>query len=322
MMGDTEPNLHRFAHEAMTVTFEAVIAHEDAVLARQAAGAAFAEVDRLERLMSRFDACSDIAQVNRLAPGACVGVDMSVFECLAIAAEVWSDTLGAFDVTIGAIMNYAEIDNVPLPGPQDETPEHALDRVRMDRLIMDRDGFLVGVRKAGGEYSDGCVSVDLGAIGKGYALDKMIEILQHWEIDNVLVHGGTSTVRVIGLHGAEGWPIAVGGPWAEAAGIERVLLTSGALSGSGTQARGEHIIDPRTGGPSDGPLAAWVICHTGAVADALSTALMVMSVQEATDYCQARPDITALLVVPDETQPEGGRIIRLGSDRGDYFRIF
>jgi thiamine biosynthesis lipoprotein len=192
----------------------------------------------------------------------------------------------------------------------------------MDRLIMDRDGFLVGVREAGGEYSDGCVSVDLGAIGKGFALDKMIEIFEHWEIDNALVHGGTSTVRVIGSPGPEGWPIAIGGPWAEEAGIERVLMTSGALSGSGTQARGEHIVDPRTGGPADGPLAAWVICHTGAVADALSTALMVMSIEEAESYCKDHEDITVLLVVPDETAPEGGRILVLGAKRRDNFEIF
>jgi thiamine biosynthesis lipoprotein len=321
-MGDTALNLHRFAHEAMTVTFEAVIAHSDAVLARQAAGAAFEEVDRLERLMSRFDACSDIAQVNRLAPGECVGVDISVFECLATAAEVWADTQGAFDATIGAIMKYAEVDNVPLPGPEDESPQDALGRVRMDRLIMDRDGFLVGVRSAGGQYPRGCVSVDLGAIGKGFALDKMLEIFEHWGIENVLVHGGTSTVRVIGSAGEEGWPVAVGGPWAEAAGIERVVLTSGAVSGSGTQARGEHIVDPRTGGPADGPLAAWVICHTGAVADALSTALMVMSVQEAENYCKDHKETTALLVVPDENQPHGGRIIRLGARKTAYFEIF
>jgi len=321
-MGDTARKLHRFAHEAMTVTFEAVIAHDDADQARQAAGAAFAEVDRLEGLMSRFDACSDIAQVNRLAPGECVGVDISVFECLATAAEVWADTQGAFDVTIGAVMKYAEVDNVPAPGPEGESASDALDRVRMDRLIMDRDGFLVGVREVGGQYPPGCVSVDLGAIGKGFALDKMLEVFEHWEIDDVLVHGGTSTVRVIGSPGADGWAVAVGGPWAQAAGIERVVLSAGSVSGSGTQARGEHIVDPRTGRPADGPLAAWVICHSGALADALSTALMVMSVDEVESYCQAHNDVAALLVLADDNAIGGGRILRLGADRSDYFEIF
>lgn len=321
-MGDTARKLHRFAHEAMTVTFEAVIAHDDADQARHAAGAAFAEVDRLEGMMSRFDACSDIAQVNRLAPGECVGVDISVFECLATAAEVWADTQGAFDVTIGAVMKYAEVDNVPPPGPEGESASDALDRVRMDRLIMDRDGFLVGVREAGGQYPPGCVSVDLGAIGKGFALDKMLEVFEHWEIDDVLVHGGTSTVRVIGSPGADGWAVAVGGPWAQAAAIEKVVLSAGAVSGSGTQARGEHIVDPRTGRPADGPLAAWVICRSGALADALSTALMVMSVDEAKSYCQAHNDIAALIVLADENAIGGGRILRLGADRSDYFEIF
>jgi len=320
-MGDTARKLHRFAHEAMTVTFEAVIAHDDAAQAGQAAGAAFTEVDRLEGLMSRFDACSDIAQVNRLAPGQCVGVDISVFECLATAAEVWADTQGAFDVTVGAVMKYKEVDNVPPPGPDDESPSDALARVGMDRLIMDRDGFLVGVREAGPEYPSGRVSVDLGAIGKGFALDKMLEVFDDWDIDNVLVHGGTSTVRVIGSPGADGWAVAVGGPWAWAAAIEKVVLSAGAVSGSGTQARGEHIVDPRTGRPADGPLAAWVICRCGAVADALSTALMVMSEDETESYCQAHDDIAALLVLADENATGGERILRLGPDRSDYFEI-
>ena len=323
-MGDTEPQLHRFAHEAMTVTFEAVIAHFDPVQAEYAADAAFRELDRLDALMSRFNACSDIAQVNRLAPGGCVGVDISVFECLAIAAEVWADTLGAFDATIGAVMKYKEVDNVPPAGPEGESPDHALDRVRMDRLIMDRDGFLVGVRPAGGEYSDGCVSVDLGAIGKGFALDKMLEVLHEWGVDNALVHGGTSTVRVVGSppEPEKGWPVAIGGPWAETAGIERVVLNSGAVSGSGTQARGEHIVDPRTGESARGAIAAWVICPSGAVADALSTALMVMSEEESKSYCQAHPNIAALLVYPDENSPNGEKIVRLGPERCDEFEIF
>jgi len=319
-MGDTARRLHRFAHEAMTVTFEAVIAHDDATQAKGAAGAAFAELDRLEGLMSRFDACSDIAQVNRLAPGQCVGVDISVFECLATAAEVWADTRGAFDVTVGAVMKYTEVDNVPPPGPEGESPADALARVGMDRLIMDRDGFLVGLREGG---ATGRVSLDLGAIGKGFALDKMLDVFDDWDIDNALVHGGTSTARVIGSPGGrDGWAVAVGGPWAQAAGIEKVVLQAGAVSGSGTQARGEHIVDPRTGRPSDGPLAAWVICHSGALADALSTALMVMSEDEAIGYCQAHSNVAAILVLTDENASDGERIVRLGPDRDDYFEIF
>ena len=165
-MGDTESNLHRFAHQAMTVTFEAVIALDDAELARQAAGAAFAELDRLEKLMSRFDACSDIARVNCLRPGECVGVDIAVFDCLVAAVHLWADTLGAFDVTIGAVMDYKETDNVPPSGPDGESPDEAIDRVGMNRLILDRDGFLVGVRQIEGIRPDSCVSVDLGAIGR------------------------------------------------------------------------------------------------------------------------------------------------------------
>jgi len=329
-MGDTAQRLHRFAHEAMTVTFEAVIAHTDDVQAGQAAMAAFEEVDRLERLLSRFDACSDIAQVNRLEPGQCVGVDVAVFECLETAARVWHGTRGAFDVTVGAVMQYKEVDNVPLPRRPDESLDDALARVGMERLVLDRDGFLVGLRPAEEGGPTGRVSVDLGAIGKGFALDKMLDVFADWDIRNALVHGGTSTARVIGSGGpaagcpagVDGWAVAVGGPWAHTAGIEKVVLSSGAVSGSGTQARGEHIIDPQSGLAPDGPLAAWVICRTGAVADALSTAMMVMSMDEIESYCQTHGDVAVLAVVPDEAVGPEGKVLMLGADESDYFKIF
>jgi thiamine biosynthesis lipoprotein len=98
--------------------------------------------------------------------------------------------------------------------------------------------------------------------------------------------------------GETGWPVGVGGTW-ELTGIpKRVLLYNRALSGSGSEVKGGHILDPRTGRRAEGHLAAWVSHPAAAVADALSTAFMAMSHKEVRRYCRDHPDVWALLITP------------------------
>ena len=126
-----------------------------------------------------------------------------------------------------------------------------------------------------------------------------------------MVHGGTSTALVIGSGGqaagcppgVAGWTLGVGANWGTAAGLEKLVLHSGAISGSGVELQGHHIIDPRTGRQALAHLAAWAICPSAARADALSTAFIVMATDEVEQYCGAHDD-TAALVVP---RPTDGR---------------
>jgi thiamine biosynthesis lipoprotein ApbE len=90
----------------------------------------------------------------------------------------------------------------------------------------------------------------------------------------------------------------VGGTWQLAEVPKRILLNGRALSGSGTEIKGRHILDPRTGRPAEGHLAAWVSHPSAAVSDALSTAFMSMSPKETRRYCGRHPDVWALLVTP------------------------
>jgi len=108
--------------------------------------------------------------------------------------------------------------------------------------------------------------------------------------------------------------VTVGGKWGDAAGLGGALLRDQAVSGSGTEVKGGHVLDPRTGKPARGHPAAWVIAPSAAVADALSTAFMVMSTGEVEDFCARHPEISALLV----EGPEGEERLRLigGWERG------
>jgi thiamine biosynthesis lipoprotein len=141
------------------------------------------------------------------------------------------------------------------------------------------------------------VQVDLGGIGKGYAIDRVVASLRDWSIDAGLIHSGQSSVYALrNPPGCEQWSIALRDPANHAETIGRAALKDAALSGSGRALHGDHIIDPRSGRPVTDRLGAWALAQSAALSDALATALMVMSPQEIERYCHTRPGISALVV--------------------------
>ena len=147
----------------MATYFEIYAVHPDAQYAAQAAQAAFDLVDRLERDLSRFLPNSDITRINHLAAQETTAVTPSTLECLLIAQHMWALTGGAFDVSIGT---------------------------GIDSLELDADRFVVRATRDG-------VRVDLGGIGKGYAVDLVAELLDEWGLAIALVHGGFSSVLAL-----------------------------------------------------------------------------------------------------------------------------
>jgi thiamine biosynthesis lipoprotein len=255
---------HSFSHEAMTTQFEVIVAGQKHEYARQASTAVFREFDRIEKLLSKYDAGSDIGQINLLAAGESVRVGIETLECLERA--VWAHTVsgGLFDPAVGTGFQW---------------------------LNIDRDAFSVGWKKEGkGE-------LDLGGIGKGYAIDKAVEVLADWDVTEAVISGGTSTVLALGKE----WELGVGGPWGEKVGLTSVTLKDQALSGSGTEVKGEHIFNPVTRKPASRHLAAWAIHSSAAASDALSTAFMMMEQEKIGQVCAANPGTVAFVVKQDES---------------------
>ena len=303
--------LNRFAHEAMATTFEILIASDDTVAesaeyARQAAQAAFHEIDRLEKDLSRFIESSDVSRINKLGAGEPVRVSIDTFECLQLAGRIHDDTGGAFDVTIGALLAcWRASASTPRRLTVKEIAE-AKARTGMERVALDGKSFTVRLKTDG-------VLLDLGGIGKGFALDKAAETLREWAdegwgLQAALLSGGQSSVLAVGAPpGERGWTVSVGGDVLDVP--EEILLRDRALSGSGTSVRGRHIIDPRTGRPAGGPVRAWASSPSGAVSDALSTAFMIMSPAEIERYCGEHGDTWAILLIRDAS---GRRLERFG----------
>ncbi len=302
---ETPPELRdvrRFSHEAMATVYEVYALHPDERYAAQAAHAAFDLVDRLERELSRFRTNSDISRVNHLAAGERTRVSPSTLECLVIARHMFDLTGGAFDVSIGTGLPSLELDN---------------------------DDFVVRATKGG-------VRVDLGGIGKGYAVDLMAELLEEWGLGLALVHGGFSSVLALEPPAdRDGWPLTLSDPSAPSRVLARLSVRQTALGASGLR-KGGHIVDPRTGGPVRGRLAAWVALPrpeearaaasakqaprvaAAAVTDALTTAFMLLSLEEIEGLCQRSPGLEAwILPEPAGGPPGEASLVHFGGSAED-----
>jgi thiamine biosynthesis lipoprotein len=275
-------------HDCMATTFKLTVVHADPVYARQAAAAALAELDRIEGRLSRYVETSDISRINRLVRGQSTVMQPDTFDCLRIALDVQCDTQGAFDV---AYASEKGTGTFCLKGPRPTFGRCPASHKRCPspfpaRFELDAEDHAVRV------LADG-VRLDLGGIGKGFALDRMAALLGDWDIESGLLAASTSTLLALqAAPGEAGWPIAFGPDH----DLHRAKLADRALSGSGAAAKGSHIIDPRTGHPVQNRFRAWAGASTAALADALSTAFMVMSEEEIREYCGRNADVSAFLV--------------------------
>jgi thiamine biosynthesis lipoprotein len=240
---------------------------------------------------------SDISRINRLPASRSTRIGTDTFDCLQLAARVHRETRGAFDVTMGPVIacwkdaNPDGLDSPVLNPPPADDLDAALERVGMELLDLDPSTFSVRAKRAG-------MQIDLGGIGKGFALDKAAAVLREWGMDTALLHGGESTALALGAPpGRSGWLIGAGrSPYNPGAGFA-VALNNAAVSGSGLERRGHHIFDPRTGTPARVALAAWALCPRAAISDALSTAFMVMGADEVERYCAPRAQTSGMVLV-------------------------
>lgn len=298
------PDVHRFAHRAMATTFEAILQYEDRTYAQQAARAAFDEVDRIEGQLSRFLETSDITRINSLPAGQPAQLGLDAFACLKLSAEVSAETGGAFDVTVGFLVDCWQDKARRMPRtPSSEELEFARAHTGMDLILFDEPTHAVALVESP-------VRVDLGAVGKGYAVDRMAEMLREWSIDRALIHGGFSSVLALDApSGLPGWPVTLSHPKDRRRTLARLTLAGMSVSGSGVE-QGSHIIDPRTGQPAVGKSAAWSLTPNAGRADAISTAFMVMTPEEVRTYCVDHPEVRGLLIAGDDKTQE--RIIAAG----------
>jgi thiamine biosynthesis lipoprotein len=310
----------------MATRFEVVLYGDNPVRLRAAGEEALDEIERLEAQLSLYRPSSEIAHLNARAAAEPVRVSASLFALLQHARELSEETEGAFDITIAPLVwCWGFMDNRGrLPEPAALVEARA--NVGMELVRMDAENLTVRFRRDG-------VMLDLGAIGKGYAIERAAELLVEAGVTSGLIHGGTSTVHAIGHPpGAEAWMIALAAPPEKAsergqpcprgsgaqldadkavrAPIATVALRNEALSVSAVwgrcfEAEGKvlgHVLEPRTGQPVDGALMAAVVSPSATETDALSTALLIVGKEGHEGIANLRAGMRTMLV----TNGEGG----------------
>ena len=306
------------SRQAMACEFEVLLDARRHPAGADAALAALDLVDQLEAQLTVYRDASEIMAINRRAAAEAVPVEPRLFDLLARAVKLSRAAGGAFDITSGPLSKiwgfYRRQGNMP---SVDEV-DRALALVGWEKLVLDHEQRTIRFALPGME-------LNLGAIGKGYALDRAAAVLAAAGVSDFCLHGGNSSVIARGVRSAEcgvrsedspnsafriphstlgGWSIALRHPLRPDVRLAEFRLCDQALgtSGSGTQffhyqgRRYGHVLDPRTGWPADKVLSATVIAPTAEQADALSTALFVMGLDAAREFCQSRPDIASLLV--------------------------
>lgn len=265
-------------------------------------------VHQLEQQMTVYRDDSELSLINRTAADEPVRVESRLFDLLGKCHELAQVTQGAFDPTAGPLITLWRRcrDEGSIPTQTD----------------VDNCRHVTGIEHVSLETSTSSVSYDrhgvelnLGGIGKGYALDRCSEQLMKQRFDGFVLHGGQSSLLARGDHNQQGgWPVGIGNPLFTEKRLGTILLRDQAMSTSGSNIqyfrhkgrRYGHILDPRTGWPAEGTLSVTVVARSAAVADALSTAFFVGGVEIARQCCDNLSNVGAVLI----PKPERGRRVR------------
>ena len=262
------------------------------------ASAALDQAEEIEKQLSVFKEESAVSLLNRDAASSAVRVDPPLFDLLSLCKELHDQTEGAFDITSGPLTRCWGFLKREGRLPSNNEIENAKGLVGSDNLLLDATSTTVHFKRDG-------VEINLGSIGKGYALDV---ISRHFKQVNepALLSAGASSFLATGS-----WLVGVRHPRAKHKRLASVRLRDCAMSTSGSEEQffesGErrfgHIIDSRTGWPAERVSGVTVVADSAARSDALATAFFVGGRELADRYCEKHRDVLAIMLEADAQHP-------------------
>lgn len=262
---------------------------------------AFEIVKALERQFSAYIPSSDIGYINRTAPHHPARIEPNVFRLLKLAQRIHRETGGAFDITAGPLIKVWGFYKREGRMPDEDELKKARAKVGMQYVILDEEELTVFFDRPG-------IEINLGGIGKGYVVDRVIAQLREWGVKTAMVHSGNSSIACIGRPPVgEGWYVGVADPRDNEKALGLLTLEDNAVSISGSTEQffklGDqtysHILNPLTGWPAQGILETAAIGPSAAETDALATAFFVMGLEKVKKFCEERREIAAVLITGD-----------------------
>ena len=295
-----EERLFQQSRPAMGTQFTIYLYAPDGERASELFSEGFDEIERIEEALSNYRATSELSRINRLAGKEAVVTDPEVFALLKASLEYSARSDGALDITVGPLMRAWGFFRGQGHYPSANELEQARASVGWRNVKLDAPARSVRFLKPGME-------LDLGGIGKGYAADRVVDLLRDAGVRAALVDAGSSTLMALGAPpGAAGWRVLIPKPGDRAHTISTVFLRDESLSTSGSYEKffrleGRtycHIMDPRSGRPVQEMLQTSVIAPTATITDALSTTLFVLGRSAGERLLQTEPQAEALWVEP------------------------
>jgi thiamine biosynthesis lipoprotein len=270
---------------------------EDRLKGEAAMSAVFDELRRIDNEFSTFKPQSEVSQVNDLAAKAPMRISKELFDLIETSIDYSKLTRGTFDITyasVGYMYNYP--DHIR---PTEAQIAAALPESNYRHIHLDHAAQTIFFDHPG-------VRIDFGGIGKGYAVDRGIAVLQKLGFTRAMVNAGGDS-RIIGDRFGKPWIIGIRDPDDRNRTILKIPLSDTAFSTSGDYerffdeggVRYHHILDPRTGKSPHVVRSVTIIGPYATRTDALTKSVFVMGVKEGLDFINTLPDIDAVAITPD-----------------------
>ena len=288
--------VHKETRLVLGTVVEITIGHPDRDLARMASKEAFDEIERVDALLSNHNPQSEIAGLNASGAAEATAVSEEVFALLERAEGIRVASAGAFDVTVGPLVELWAFDQGGRV-PEDAAIASSLASVGGTRLELDEKAGTVRFLAEG-------MKIDLGAIGKGYAVDRAAAILESAGIENAIIDAG-GDIRLLGSRpGKNFWRIAVRHPREPSRFLLGLDLAGTAVVTSGDyerffmvgDIRYHHILDPKTGASTHEILSSSIIGKYATDTDALSTSVFILGVDKGMQLIDSIPDTEAIII--------------------------
>lgn len=277
--------------------FDITVVANDSVQANKYIETAVSEISRIEKLISSWDVNSQTSEINKNAGIKPVKVDAELFSLIERSIAISKLTDGAFDITFAALDKIWKFDGSMTAMPLEECIRVSVAKIGYQNILIDKGNSTVFLKLAG-------MKIGFGAIGKGYAADKVKALLIQKGVKAGIINASGDMNTWGKQPNGDDWKVAITNPLDKNKAFALLPITNGAVVTSGDYEkyvtfngiRYAHIIDPRTGYPSTGIISVTVFAPKAELADALATSVFVMGKEVGLDRIKQLPNVECVII--------------------------